>query len=63
MSFIIIIGLPIAYFAAAGRQAVPSAERVPLRDWTWRDLLANFLQGLNLSTPNNPALEYYTRKR
>lgn len=63
MSYIIIIGLPIAWFAAAGRLAVPSIERVPLRDWTWQDLLANFLQGLNLCTPKHSALEYYTRKR
>lgn len=59
---IIVLATLIAGFAAVGRQATPSIERVPLRNWTTRDLLANFAQGLNLSTPRNPALEYYTRK-
>jgi hypothetical protein len=63
VSFLIIVGTLVAWFAAIGRQAMPSAERISLREWKTRDLIANFIQGLNLTTPRNPALEHYTRHR
>ncbi len=34
-----------AFLAALGRSATPAAERLPLRTWTWRDLLGNVLHG------------------
>ena len=34
-----------AFLAALGRSTTPTAERLPLRTWTWRDLLGNIFHG------------------
>lgn len=35
-----------AFLAALGRSTTPTAERLPLRTWTWRDLLGNIFHGV-----------------
>lgn len=38
----------VVFFAAVGRSASPSKERMPLRSWTLGDVLTNAARGLRV---------------
>lgn len=50
MMTLLYLALLVASLAALGRYTTPSAERLPCHSWTLRDLAANTLRGIRVSS-------------
>lgn len=45
LSFVLIMSLVGVWLAVLGRQAMPRAERAPISQWGWQDVVANIAIG------------------
>lgn len=45
LEFLLILAGVVAWLAALGRQAMPKAERLPLKCWRLRELMSNVIIG------------------
>jgi len=51
MSLVIIVGIVLGIFTAAGRWATPKRERLPLQEWSLWDAYRNLVRGLDIWAP------------
>lgn len=49
---LLILGVPLALFAAIGTASWPARERTPLTQWGWTDLYGNARRELHISSKN-----------